>query len=358
MMQKVVVGLLALTVIGAAAVGIYDATQSDESVGATELLALDPGGTLPENDAANTVSTPTLEAVSDPDTTTQSQPVEQQQQQALNQVGDTWQDSGTISAFDTNGMYLTNTATGDIYVELGPPNYWQEQLVSLAVGETVSVEGFFNGEQYHAATVTKADGSQLMVRNADGAPLWSGGADNGNGNQQGQQGEDGTIQGEPIEWVTVEGTVTEILGSSLTMQTTTDQSLVLQLGQQNFVDTQAIVFTAGDEISVVGFWQGEQFKAGEITKTATGERLMLLDPNGRPLWGGPGRNGEQGGSGQGNSGQGNGGQGNSGSGNTATQGQSNSAQGRNQNVSNTSGNGGGQGNGRGYQGGRNQTTTE
>jgi len=350
MMQKVVVGLLALTVIGAAAVGIYDATQSDESVGATELLALDPGGTLPENDAVNAVSTPTLEAVSAPDTTTQSQPVEQQQQQALNQVGDTWQDSGTISALDTNGMYLTNTATGDIYVELGPPNYWQEQLVSLAVGETISVEGFFNGEQYHAATVTKADGSQLMVRSTDGLPLWSGGADNGNGNQQGQQSENGTIQGEPIEWVTLEGIVTEILGSSLTMQTTTEQSIMMQLGQQNFVDTQGIVFTAGDEISVVGFWQGEQFKAGEITKTETGERLMLLDPNGRPLWGGPGRNGEQGGGGQGNSGSGN-----SGSGNGA-QGQ---GQGRNQNVSNTSDNGTqGQGNGRGYQGGRNQDTTE
>jgi hypothetical protein len=28
-----------------------------------------------------------------------------------------------------------------------------------------------------------------------------------------------------------------------------------------------------------------------VTNTTTGERLLLRDPNGRPLWGGPGRQG-------------------------------------------------------------------
>ncbi|RPJ00311.1 MAG: hypothetical protein EHM39_05060, partial [Chloroflexi bacterium] len=61
-----------------------------------------------------------------------------------------------------------------------------------------------------------------------------------------------------------------------------------------------------------------QFRAGEIDNLTQGGRLMLLDPNGRPLWAGPGTTsgqsqnaqGGQGGQGQGGQGgQGQGGQG-------------------------------------------------
>jgi hypothetical protein len=109
---------------------------------------------------------------------------------------------------------------------------------------------------------------------------------------------------------------------------------------------------------VVGYWQGSTFKAGEITKTATGERLMLLDPNGRPLWGGPGRNGaggqntaqtttqtqanetaqnqaqnsNQGNQGQGNQGQGSQGQGGQGQGGQGQGGQGQGQGNQNQNV--------------------------
>jgi len=53
--------------------------------------------------------------------------------------------------------------------------------------------------------------------------------------------------------------------------------------------------------------------AGEISQLSTGLRVMLRDPNGRPLWAGPGSG--NGNSGSGNSGNGNGGNGNGGNGN-------------------------------------------
>jgi hypothetical protein len=228
----------------------------------------------------------------------------------------------------------------------------------------VTVNGFYNGDQYHAATVTKTDGSQLVVRTADGLPLWSGGASNsqtvtngqggsagqqsGQGNSgQGNSGQSGNGQGGNgntaglgqtqvalEDWVTLNATVVSQDTTGLTVQTQAGETLTLQLGQARFVDGQEITFAAGDELEIRGFWQGATFRAGEITKLQTGERLMLLDPNGRPLWGGPGRAGSSTGStgstGQGNSGQSGSGQGGSGQG----------------------GNGQGGGNGKGYRGGR------
>jgi hypothetical protein len=55
----------------------------------------------------------------------------------------------------------------------------------------------------------------------------------------------------------------------------------------------------GDIVVVVGFYEGTQFNAGDITQVSTGLRLMLRDPNGRPLWAGPGNANGQGGQGQG-----------------------------------------------------------
>jgi hypothetical protein len=192
------------------------------------------------------------------------------------------------------------------------------------------VNGFYNGEQYHAMTVTKTDGSQLAVRTTDGLPLWSGGASGGqnqqgiaNGNTAGQTQEAAVA---PEDWVTLNATVTAVNRSTLEVQTEAGEALSLQLGQASFIQSQGVTFALGDTISITGFWQGTTFRAGDITKLSTGERVMLLDPNGRPLWSGPGRNGGQGGQGQTNAG----------------------TQGQGQSTTTTQGGG----NGKGYRGGR------
>jgi hypothetical protein len=340
MLQKMIVGFLMLTVVGAAGVGIYDSSHSSSAADTSPLLANSDPVVAPVEQAAPQIelaATPTVEpAIADTTTQTQQQPVQQQLQQATDMVGDPWMAQGTIVAFDTAGMTLAIADGAQLYVELGPPHYWQAQSITLAVGEVVTVDGFYNGDQYHAATVTKADGSQLVVRTADGLPLWSGGASNdqtatnGQGGNAGQQsGQGGNGQGgngntaglgqtqvAPEDWITIDVTVVSQDVNGLTVQTQAGEVLTFQLGQARFVEGQAVTFAAGDEIEIRGFWQGTTFRPGEIVKLATGERLMLLDPNGRPLWGGPGRSGSsngQGGTAQGN-GQGGNGQGGSGQG--------------------------------------------
>jgi hypothetical protein len=228
-----------------------------------------------------------------------------QQQQSTQNVGDPWVGIGTITALDSTGLMLKLADGSSVYVELGPSSYWQSQGITLAVDDPVTVQGFSNGGQYHAASVTTASGETLQVRNPSGQPLWSG----SNGSQNGQGGTGQNAEQIPADqWVTLTGTVTAVNASSLTVQSSDKASVIVQLGRQSFVQEQNIAFNIGDEVEVQGFWQNDQFQAGQINDTTTGQRLMLRDPNGRPLWGGPGRNGG-GTTGQGN-GNGNGGQGN------------------------------------------------
>ncbi len=199
-----------------------------------------------------------------------------------------------ILELTTVGMSLALEDGSEVYVELGSPEYWQAQGVKLNSGARVTVDGFFNGTDYHARTVTTSDGAVLALRNEAGQPLWSGGGGNGSGANGGQ----GQVQIPADQWVTVEGTVSALTNNGLVIQTADAQTMTISFGRADFWQTQAVTFAIGDAISMLGFWQGNQFSAGQVTKTATDERILLRDPNGRPLWAGPGR-----GQGNGNGGQ-------------------------------------------------------
>lgn len=306
MWQKLVIGLLVMTVVGAAGVGVYDALQAPSSEASPSAEAI--------NTAANDAAAPAREIAAAQDqpvvqgdaaavepvatepgtqTHTQSQfgqtdaagsgPV--QTNAALDMVGEAWNGRGTIMGFDTAGFTLFLEDGAEVYVELGPPTYWQAQPVALVEGDVVSVAGFNNGEQIHAGNVTTASGEQLALRSAEGLPLWSGGA-------QGNGAGGGGAQVAADAWLTISGTVTGLQGAKVIMTTSDGEILDLTMGQPRFSEEQGVTFALGDEIEVLGFWEGAQFQPGEIKKVATGERLMLRDPNGRPLWAGPGRNGQ------------------------------------------------------------------
>jgi hypothetical protein len=216
-------------------------------------------------------------------------------------MGDPWQAAGTISTIGDFGFSLT-TAKGDFYVELGPPTYWQAQGVALAAGDAVSVDGYYNGEQVHARVVSVGD-AQLVVRSESGQPMWAGGADHSTtGNQQGAGGT--MPQVVPEDWLTLTGVIGSVTNGQVTLNVNDGTVINLQMGRPDFWQSQGIMLAVGDPVEVLGFWSGDQFMAGDIRKTATGETIMLRDPNGRQLWSGPGRNGQgqTGGNGQGQTG--------------------------------------------------------
>ena len=288
MLKKIIISVLVITVIGAAGAAIaYNAFNQEAAVSATNPspLANQQEASLQQRQ---------------PETALQGEPV------AQGLEGELWGDVGNIIAVDDYGFELTTASGETVYIELGPPDYWQKQDIELTEGQQVMVFGSINDGIVHAETVTLADGQELTIRTETGQPMWSGGVSNSRGQNGQSSNGDHTPDPQAVvdEWITLTGTLMSFQGGNMTMSTSDGELISFQTGQPRFFAEQGVTFQVGDAISLVGFYQGDQFSAGEITHLSTGLRVMLRDPNGRPLWAGPGS-----GNGNGNGGNGNGGNG-------------------------------------------------
>jgi hypothetical protein len=262
MLKKVFVAILAITVIGAgAAAAIHAAGEESDTIGAISPIA---------NQGEATNSNP--------------------QVNAQENMGVPWQAEGTIINIDDTGFTLATESGEELYVELGPADYWLTQDIDLEVGMQVSVTGSENDGMYHAYQTMLTSGETLQVRTEQGQPLWSGGAQNSRG--QGNAAGDGLASPEPQvqvdEWITLTGTLIAFQRGNMTVSTPEGNLLTFQTGQPRFFAEQGVTFAVGDALTLVGFYNGDQFFAGDITQNETGARVMLRDPNGRPLWAGPG----------------------------------------------------------------------
>jgi hypothetical protein len=301
MFKKIFLGILLLTVIGAGvAAYAYQASQPQtETTAALDPLAANPP-THPPASNGNGQTNGQANA-----TPPQGTPA------AEGATGVPYAATGTLTALDDFGFDLTLETGETVYIELGPPTFWQAQGVTLAVGQTLTVVGTDNEGMLHATQVQLADGQTLQVRDETGQPLWSGGADNGQGNGGTTGAADGSHTPDPQaqvdEWLTFTGTLISYDRNWMTISTADGQIITFQTGQPRFFAGQGITFQVGEEVIVVGFYQGETFMAGDITQVSTGLKVLLRDPNGRPLWAGSSNNG---GGGNGGGGNGNGGGGN------------------------------------------------
>lgn len=274
MLKKIVLSVLLVTVIGAGAIAvIYNiAIQEPTPVSAApDPLVNNPGSVEEQSD--HQLGEPIVAA--------------------QGAEGEPWKESGTIAEINDYGFQFTLQDGETVYIELGPPDYWQNQGFDLQVNQSVTVIGSINEGMIHASQVLLENGQTLNVRNESGQPLWSGGVNNGRGQNGNNADGDRTPdpQAQVDEWITIEGTLMSFQGGSMTINTPQGDIITFQTGQPRFFAEQNVSFQVGDEIIVVGFYEGEQFMAGDITQAATGARVMLRDPNGRPLWAGPGGNG-------------------------------------------------------------------
>lgn len=296
MWKKAIVVVLVLTIVAAVVVAVIDnlpsASAADQPVADATAVPAATGNRFGAGGQGADQAT----GQHGQDNQGSGAAVQQQLNQSVDNVGEAWTATVTVVELGDVGMNGTLEDGTPLYIELGPSFFWQEQG-TLAPGDVVTVDGFYNGDQYHAASITKADGTLLALRSETGQPLWSGGASNTGGAQHGDQANGGTgeVQIAPEDWVTLDATVLTVNRNGLTIQSADGETLALSFGKASFWQEQAVQFAAGDAVSIQGFWQDGQFQTGQVTKVETGERLLLRDPNGRPLWGGPGRQGGQGG---------------------------------------------------------------
>ncbi|MEA3342023.1 MAG: hypothetical protein U9R15_18825, partial [Chloroflexota bacterium] len=81
------------------------------------------------------------------------------------------------------------------------------------------------------------------------------------------------------------GKVTAVDGD-VTIQTAEGEVLV---GMGPSAYREGFELAVGDEITVVGFHEDGEFKAGSVENLTTGESITLRDETGRPLWAGRGQ---------------------------------------------------------------------
>jgi hypothetical protein len=71
---------------------------------------------------------------------------------------------------------LVQTADGEkVHVGLGPSFYRESQGFDLQLGEEVRISGFWEGDEFKAATVENlSTGESIVLRDVSGRPMWAG----------------------------------------------------------------------------------------------------------------------------------------------------------------------------------------
>jgi len=81
--------------------------------------------------------------------------------------------TGTVVALDPD--LVLQTEEGEVVVHLGPEWYWDDQELTLNVGDQVAVTGFFEHDGLEATRVENlTTGQSLILRDEVGRPLWAG----------------------------------------------------------------------------------------------------------------------------------------------------------------------------------------
>ncbi|MBP8856667.1 MAG: hypothetical protein KBG60_01515 [Anaerolineaceae bacterium] len=90
---------------------------------------------------------------------------------------------GTVTAVDANLLEVTTSDGKVILVENRAWWFAQEQGLTLAAGDSVSLTGFYDDGVFEAGSITSLATSQTVsLRDADGRPLWSGRGNGGGRN--------------------------------------------------------------------------------------------------------------------------------------------------------------------------------
>jgi hypothetical protein len=158
--------------------------------------------------------------------------------------------------------------------------------------------GSYNHLRSFAATLEQQTGEiyepqyldQETYNSAINTPMGNAGYGQGaNGRRQGAVGQGRNEVVRTVEWETLTGTVT-VVDSEITVQTAQGEILI---GMGQFAYREGFGLEVGDQVSVVGFYEDGEFKAGTVENLSTGETIVLRDETGRPMWAGQGQLGNQ-----------------------------------------------------------------
>lgn len=180
-----------------------------------------------------------------------------------------------VLSYGVVGLLAVALLAGTGYILLSPTETQAEQG---PLGGQGQVQGPGLGETWQDDTGMEngAAGSEAV--------LGTEGASDGRGRSSGAgQGRNETVRS--VDWETLTGKVI-IVDGDITVETAEGEVLV-GLGQAAY--REGFALEVGEEVSVTGFHEDGEFKAGSVENLTTGETLVLRDETGRPMWAGQGR---------------------------------------------------------------------
>jgi hypothetical protein len=187
------------------------------------------------------------------------------------------------------GVGIIDAAQGKTLAAQGRSVVTQNAVVQDTAQTAVQPQGVGGGQEqgYRGGQNQSADQAATQAQ-GQGQGYRGGQGQSANGQSQTQNPNPGTPQASVAEWVMVKGTVNSFDGVGVSLTTDDGASLWVQFGQSRYVSAQGVTFTAGDHLTVNGFYENGQYQAGTVTNDTTGQTLNLRDSTGRPLWaGGP-----------------------------------------------------------------------
>ena len=79
--------------------------------------------------------------------------------------------------------------------------------------------------------------------------------------------------------------------NTLIVQTDSGEQVTVENRAWWFAQEQGFSAQVGDQVTLVGFYEGDDLEVGRIDDTTSGQTVLVRDENGRPLWAGRGRRG-------------------------------------------------------------------
>jgi hypothetical protein len=101
----------------------------------------------------------------------------------------------------------------------------------------------------------------------------------------------GTGQADVEGWLTLQGTIVSVDPNALVAQIDSGQQVTVENRAWWFAQEQGFSAQVGDQVMLIGFYEGDHFEVGRIENATNGQTVRLRDENGRPLWAGRGRRG-------------------------------------------------------------------
>jgi hypothetical protein len=190
--------------------------------------------------------------------------------------------AGLIGVLIFGAINRTLDRTGKVAEARGTGRAWDEPNGRGDSGQ--------NGARGGRAEQQYPNGQTLTLRDETGRPAWAG-ERGGRGQEEVPGDQTGTGQAQVETWLQIQGAVVSVDADALIVQTADGEQIAVENRPWWFAQETGFWAQVGNQLTLTGFYKGDEFEVGRIDDITSGQTVLLRDENGRPMWAGRGQRG-------------------------------------------------------------------